>query len=83
MLAVLWIAGFYASFTSFRFPTEYTLLRYFVFVMITYLLSKPTGEYKWYDGIFYPVHFLFFVVVFFKSLYLTNFVKRSSGGEGM
>ncbi|MGC9384495.1 MAG: glycosyltransferase [Kosmotogaceae bacterium] len=76
LLAVLWIAGFYASFTSFRFPIEYTLLRYFVFALITYLLSKPTGEYRWYDGIFYPVHFLFFVIVFFKSLYQTIFVKK-------
>jgi len=76
IVAIIWIAGFYASFTSFRLPIEYTLLRYFGFAMITYLLSKPTGEYKWYDGLFYPVHFLFFVAVFFKSLYQTIFVKK-------
>uniref|UniRef100_A0A7C5U4B9 Glycosyltransferase n=1 Tax=Fervidobacterium nodosum TaxID=2424 RepID=A0A7C5U4B9_9BACT len=76
LLAFVWIAGFYSSFSNFTFPIWYILLRHLVFSTLVYILSKSIGGYKWYDALLYPVHFSFFLIVFFYSLYRTVVVRK-------
>lgn len=76
LLALIWISGFYYSFTSFRTPLWWSIMIYFLFSLIVYLLSKPLGDYRWYDAFLYPLHFTFFAAVFFHSLYKTLVLKK-------
>ncbi|ABS60413.1 glycosyltransferase [Fervidobacterium nodosum] len=76
LIALIWLSGFYSSFASFNMPLGYVVLRYAGFTIIVYLLSKPIGDYKWYDAIIYPLHFIFFAVVFLYSLYKTTILKK-------
>ncbi|MEN3042795.1 MAG: glycosyltransferase family 2 protein [Fervidobacterium sp.] len=75
-LAFLWISGFYSSFSNFSFPIWYSTARYLIFSLLVYLMTKPIGDYKWYDAFLYPVHFIFFLIVFFYSLYRTVVVRK-------
>ncbi|ODN29962.1 glycosyl transferase [Fervidobacterium thailandense] len=74
LIAFLWMAGMYSS-VVYLFNVE-GLWKYFVLAVIVYILSKPTGDYRWYDAIFYPIHFFFFLIVFLASLYKTLFIRR-------
>uniref|UniRef100_A0A7V4CMN5 Glycosyltransferase n=1 Tax=Fervidobacterium pennivorans TaxID=93466 RepID=A0A7V4CMN5_FERPE len=74
LLSLIFMAGIYSSFTS-----VFTLdgvVRYLTVALIIYIMAKPTGDYKWFDALFYPLHYIFFLIVFFNSLYLTIFKKQ-------
>jgi len=74
LLSLIFMAGIYSSFTS-----VFTLdgvVRYLTVALIIYIMAKPTGDYKWLDALFYPLHYIFFLIVFFNSLYLTIFKKQ-------
>lgn len=75
-LSIIWMSGVYSSIST-AFSIE-GAVRYMVTALAIYVMAKPTGDYKWYDAILYPVHFLFFLIVFFYSLYLTIFKKQVS-----
>jgi glycosyltransferase involved in cell wall biosynthesis len=75
--AFLWMFGIYLS--IFRiFDSLWNLLIYITYIFIILILSKPLGDYKWYDFLFYPVHFLFFLSVFIFSIFETVFLKQVS-----
>lgn len=76
ILAFVWIAGFYSSFSNFTFQAWYIFLRHLMFSTLVYVMSKQLGDYKWYDALLYPLHFSFFLVVFFYSLYKTIIVRK-------
>ncbi|MFN4190622.1 MAG: glycosyltransferase [Pseudothermotoga sp.] len=76
LLFLLWMAGYYSSFSSFDLSLAYTAFRYIGLSLFFYLLLKPTGDYRWYDALLYPLHFLFFIVVFLYSLYQTVVLKK-------
>ncbi len=75
VFAFSWLTGIYSSIFSFTL-LNWFLLRYATVVFVVYLLAKPTGDYRWYDALLYPLHFLFFIFVFFFSFYKTIFVKK-------
>ncbi|MGC8903371.1 MAG: glycosyltransferase [Fervidobacterium sp.] len=76
LIALIWMSGFYTSFSSLNLPIGYVFLKYLVFAINVFVLAKSLGDYKWYDALFYPLHFLFFLVVFLYSLYRTVFLKN-------
>ena len=76
LISLVWISGYFLSFSNFTFPIYYIIFRYLSLASLFYILLKPTGDYKWYDAIFYPIHFSFFIVVFFYSLYQTIIVRK-------
>lgn len=78
LLFLLWMAGYYSSFSSLDLSVGYSVIRYLTLSFFFYLLLKRTGDYRWYDALLYPLHFLFFIVVFLYSLYQTIIVKKVS-----
>ncbi|MCX7845977.1 MAG: glycosyltransferase, partial [Dictyoglomaceae bacterium] len=40
-----------------------------------YIISKRLGDYKWYDSLFYPLHLMFFLIVFIYSIFRSFFIK--------
>lgn len=76
LFALVWISGYFSSFSNFNYPLPYIALRYILMSSLFYLLLKPTGKYKFYDALFYPVHFTFFMVVFIHSLYQALLVRK-------
>ncbi|MDN5338814.1 MAG: 4,4-diaponeurosporenoate glycosyltransferase [Thermotogaceae bacterium] len=70
ILDFIWMVGIYSSIFS---PSIKT---YPVFIVLIYLLSRRLGDYKWYDYLFYPVHFIFFLIIFAVSLVETTFIKK-------
>lgn len=75
-ISLVWISGYFSSFSNFTLSASYIFFRYFVLAFMFYLLLKPTGDYKWYDALFYPFHFMFFIIVFLYSLYQTLIIKK-------
>jgi glycosyltransferase involved in cell wall biosynthesis len=74
ILSILWMFGIYSSMSSiFTFGG---ILRYLVTSIMLYIMAKPTGEYTFYDTLLYPIYYVFFLIVFFNSLYLTIFRKE-------
>lgn len=74
LIAFLWMAGMYSS-VVYLFSVK-ELWKYLAFASLVYILSKPTGDYRWYDAMFYPLHFSFFFIVFMTSIYKTLFVRK-------
>lgn len=74
-IAFIWISVIFTSFMSFR-NIFFTIIRYLTIVFFTFVLSRKSGDYKWYDYIFYPVHFICFLIIFFYSLYITVFLHK-------
>ncbi|MFN3328324.1 MAG: glycosyltransferase family 2 protein, partial [Fervidobacterium pennivorans] len=54
LLAMIWISGYFSSFSNFNYLIFYTAVRYIIMCLLFYLLLRPTGDYKWYDALFYP-----------------------------
>ncbi|SHN58684.1 glycosyltransferase [Fervidobacterium gondwanense] len=85
LLALIWMAGIYTSIqniTSIFLETNNILdvliktANYLIVALFIRLLSKDTGQYRIYDALFYPIHYIFFLIVFFYSLYLTLLKKQ-------
>lgn len=76
LFAFIWMAGMSGSLAYFLFP--HMMWRYFVHVAQVYLLAKPTGDYRLYDALLYPIHLLFFLAVFAVSIYRTAFIGKVS-----
>lgn len=77
IVAFIWMAGFYSSI----FWMFDSLSHFFVYtgmVLVIYILSKPLGDYSWYDYVFYPLHFLFFLLIFVVSTFKTLFMRKVS-----
>ncbi|MBC7117160.1 MAG: glycosyltransferase family 2 protein [Pseudothermotoga sp.] len=73
-LVFFWMVGLYsASGNLFFFPYS---LYYFLFAVQIYSVSRKTGDYTVLDALLYPVHYMFFLIVFFVSLYKVIFLKR-------
>ncbi|WP_448522518.1 glycosyltransferase [Pseudothermotoga sp.] len=72
-LVLLWMVGLYSAAGNLLF-FPYSLY-YFLFAMQIYLLSRKTGDYTIADAFLYFVHYLFFLLVFFVSLYKVIFLK--------
>lgn len=76
LLSLIWISGYFSSFSNFNYPISYIVFRYIIMCLLFYILLRPTGDYKWYDALFYPIHFIFFIIVFIYSLYQALVVKK-------
>jgi len=85
LLALIWMAGIYTSIpniASIFFETNNIsevltkTANYLIVALFIRLLSKDTGQYKIYDALLYPIHYIFFLIVFFYSLYLTLLKKQ-------
>lgn len=74
LLVFLWMVGLYSAMGNVFSPTH--IFYYPLFVTQIYLVSRETGDYTLWDALFYPVHFLFFLLVFSVSLYKVIFMKR-------
>lgn len=76
-ISFVWMAGIYSSiFTMFSSVLRFVI--YLAFVFVIYKLSRPIGDYAWYDYFLYPVHFLFFLLIFVISIFKTLFLRRVS-----
>jgi glycosyltransferase involved in cell wall biosynthesis len=73
-LVFIWMVGLYSATGNLLF-FPYSLY-YFLFAIQIYLLSRRTGDYTIADALLYFVHYLFFLLVFFVSLYKVIFLKR-------
>lgn len=72
-LIFFYICGVYGS--IFYFRESFINPFYFLFMFQFYVISKILGDYKIYDAIIYPIHFLFFLFVFLYSIFRSFFVK--------
>lgn len=74
IVAFIWFAAMLSTVQS-LFSIAY-IYRYFACAVMIYALAKPLGNYRWYDALFFPVHFLFFLVIFVFSLYKSIFKRK-------
>jgi glycosyltransferase involved in cell wall biosynthesis len=77
IMAFFWMFGIYLSIFKI-FGSVWNILIYITYIFIIFFLSKPLGDYRWYDFVFYPIHFLFFLIVFIFSIFETIFLKQVS-----
>ncbi|MCS7202390.1 MAG: glycosyltransferase family 2 protein [Dictyoglomus sp.] len=73
LLIFFYFYGIYGS--IFYFKSDLLNPFYLIFVIQFYIVTKKLGDYKFYDAIIYPLHFLFFLFTFLYSLFRTFFVK--------
>ncbi|MFN4245136.1 MAG: glycosyltransferase [Brevinematia bacterium] len=73
LLIFLFMYGIYGS--IFYFKENLINIFYILFVIQFYIISRRLGDYKLYDAILYPIHFLFFSFVFIYSIFRSFFVK--------
>jgi len=73
LLIFFYIYGVYSS--IFYFKSNLLNILYPLYVFQFYILQKKLGDYKWYDALFYPLHFIFFLIVFSYSIFRTFFIK--------
>jgi hypothetical protein len=73
-LVFIWMVGLYSAMGN-LFSFMYSPY-YFLFAIQIYVVSKKTGDYTIADALLYFVHYLFFLLVFFVSLYKVIFLKR-------
>lgn len=76
----LWFSGIYSSFFYCLSNSEY-LIYYPLFALQIYMLISKTGDYSFWDVVFYPLHFLFFLMVFLSSIF-KKFILRSVTWKG-
>jgi 4,4'-diaponeurosporenoate glycosyltransferase len=76
----LWFGGIYSSFFYCLSNAEY-LIYYPLFALQIYMLIRKTGNYSFWDVVFYPLHFLFFLMVFLSSIF-KKFILRSVTWKG-
>ena len=76
----LWFGGIYSSFFYCLSNSEY-LIYYPLFALQIYMLIRKTGNYSFWDVVFYPLHFIFFLIVFLSSIF-KKFILRSVTWKG-
>ncbi len=70
----VWITGVYSSIAAVFQPGS--LFFYGLYALQLYFMTKKIGDYTVFDALIYPVHFLFFLVIFAVSLFRTLILKR-------
>lgn len=71
-LVFFWMVGLYSAVGNiFSFPFYYLL-----FATQIHILSRKTGDYTLLDALLYFVHYLFFLLVFFVSLFKVMFLRK-------
>jgi len=80
LVIFLWFVGIYSSFFSCLSKSEY-LIYYPLYALQLYILISKTGDYSFWDVVFYPLHFLFFLIVFMSSIF-KKFILRSVTWKG-
>lgn len=73
-LSFLWMIGLYSA--AFGILQPYKIFYYGLFALQIYLISHKTGDYNFFDALFYPIHYCFFLLVFFVSLVKVLFLKK-------
>lgn len=73
LLIFFYFYGVYGS--IFYFKESFLNPFYILFVFQFYIVSKGLGDYKFYDALIYPIHFLFFLFSFLYSIFRSFFVK--------
>ncbi len=73
LLIFFYLYGIYGS--IFYFRESLFNFFYILFVIQFYIISKNLGDYKFYDAILYPIHFMFFLLLFLYSIFRSFFVK--------
>lgn len=68
LILLFWFIGIYASIFQIFLQSDF-LTFYFLYVCQIYILLQKTGDYNLKDAIFYPLHFLFFLVLFISSIF--------------
>ncbi len=73
LLIFFYFYGIYGGIFYFR----ETLLNvfYILFVIQFYIISRDLGDYKLYDALLYPTHFIFFLFLFLYSIFRSFFVR--------
>lgn len=76
----LWFGGIYSSFYYSLYKSLY-LIYYPLYALEIYMLIRKTGDYSFWDALFYPLHFIFFLIVFLSSIF-KKFILRSVTWKG-
>lgn len=74
IIAFIWFAAMLASVQY--IPSILNIYRYFLYVIVIYVLSRAIGDYKIYDALLYPVHFILTLIIFIFSFYKGIFRKK-------
>lgn len=74
LMAFIWFAAMLASVQY--LPGIFSIYRYFLFALMILILSRAIGNYKWYDALLYPAHFIFTLIIFIFSIYKGIFRRK-------
>ncbi|MGM7702532.1 glycosyltransferase [Pseudalkalibacillus sp. Hm43] len=90
LLAVIaWVAGGFSLFMNasllwrtegIGIPLWFSLL-YLAYVVQMGWMLRQVGSFRWYTALFYPIPFIFFFIVFIRSLFFT-FMKKNVTWKG-
>ena len=80
LVICLWFGGIYSSF-YYGLSKPVYLIYYPLYALQIYMLIRKTGDYSFWDALFYPLHFLFFLIVFLSSIF-KKFILRSVTWKG-
>jgi len=80
LVICLWFGGIYSSFFNGLYKSVY-LIYYPLYALQIYMLISKTGNYSFWDALFYPLHFIFFLIVFLISIF-KKFILRSVTWKG-
>ena len=80
LVICLWFGGIYSSFYYGLYKSLY-LIYYPFYALQIYMLIRKTGDYSFWDALFYPLHFIFFLIVFLSSIF-KKFILRSVTWKG-
>ena len=80
LVICLWFGGIYSSFYYSLYKSVY-LIYYPLYALQIYMLTRKTGDYSFWDALFYPLHFIFFLIVFLSSIF-KKFILRSVTWKG-
>ncbi|WP_422165871.1 glycosyltransferase [Halobacillus sp.] len=76
--AILWITAVISYLLNIPDMGWWSLIGYGILAFWLARTLREMGNFKWYDAILFPLHFLFFVVLFGYSIMKTFFWKEST-----
>jgi glycosyltransferase involved in cell wall biosynthesis len=80
LVICLWFAGIYSSF-YYCLSNPVYLIYYPLYALQIYMLIRKTGDYSFWDVVFYPLQFLYFLIIFSCSIF-KKFILRSVTWKG-
>ncbi|ARI77876.1 glycosyltransferase [Halobacillus mangrovi] len=76
--SIIWITSVVSYLVNLFETGWWTIVGYGLLALLLYRFLQDVGNFRWYDGLLFPVYFLFFVLLFAFSFVKTYIFKQST-----